>query len=115
MYYLKMSHIIPNAFICFKRRYLTFTEIEEYAGIIMSKIDSILLFSRDRTGGFFQEYGKYFTREGEKVRLKDEITYDTLIDEFRGYLPLELLRVFISVEGKYYGLKKDSERSSSMD
>ena len=113
MYYLRMSYIVPNAFICFKKRYLTFHEIEEYAGIIMSKTDEKykLLFSRDYTREFFQEYGKYFTREGEGIRLRNGITYDTLIDEFRGYLPLELLRILINVEREYNGLKEDSGRS----
>ena len=103
-----MEHIVPNAFICFKKRYLTFHEIEEYAGIIMSKINKKckLLFSRDYTNKFFQEYGKYFIREGEMIRLKDRVTYDILIDEFQGYLPLELLRVFTDVEREYYGSKK---------
>ena len=111
MYYLRMEHIVSNAFICFKRRYLTFTEIEEYGKKVMSKINGILLFSRDHTREFLSEYGKYFERDGKKIRLKDGITYDTLVDEFRGYLPLELLRVFTDVEREYYGLEKDLGRS----
>ena len=112
MYYLKMEHIVPNAFICFNRRCLTFTEIEEYAASVISRINGILLFSRDHTREFLSEYGKYFERDGEKIKLKDEATYDILIDRFRGYLSLELLQAFMDVERKYYvGSKKDSGKS----
>lgn len=98
--YLKMEHIVPSAFVFFKKRYLSFYEIERYADSVISKIDKkcILLFSRDHTREFFREYSKYFERVGGEVKLRDEITYDILIDEFRGYLPLELLQAFISVE-----------------
>lgn len=101
--YLKLEHVVPNAFVFFKKRYLSFYEIERYGKSVMSKINKrcILLFSRDHTREFFREYGKYFERVGgEGVKLRDEITYEMLIDEFLGYLPLELLLAFISKENK---------------
>ena len=39
-------------------------------------------------------------RGGKGVKLRDEITYEMLIDKFLGYLPLELLLAFISGEDK---------------
>lgn len=105
--YLKLEHVVPNAFIFFKKRYLSFYEIERYGESVISKINKrcILLFSRDHTREFFREYSKYFERgkgegEGEGVKLRDEITYEMLIDKFLGYLPLELLLAFISGEDK---------------
>jgi hypothetical protein len=110
MFYIKLEDLAANAFIQSLKinntRFLTFMEIESYGKKVIKHLqehgkDAILILSRNDTNMMFQEYNDFFEEHEENgrkgIQLKTNITLDDLIQQFHGYLPLDVLYAFINV------------------
>lgn len=106
-YYIGMDDVIANAFIeSMKRngnRFLTYKQINDYGDKVADLIrkDSDVFVDKSNTSSVLTDYADFFaeqTIDGELgVELKREKSKSDLINQFRGYLPLDVLRAFVSV------------------
>lgn len=88
-----------------KKIFLTYSRIEKY-GVAVTEIlntqgnKAVLTLSRENTNNFFKLYSEFFIedeKEGEKgILLSSKKEIEDLIENFRGYLSLDLLDAFIS-------------------
>ena len=88
-----------------KKLFLTYSKIEKY-GVAVTEIlnpqgnKAVLTLSRENTNNFFKLYSEFFIedeKEGEKgILLSSKKEIEDLIENFRGYLSLDLLDAFIS-------------------
>lgn len=106
-YHIGMDDIIANAFIeSMKRngnRFLTYKQINDYGDKVADLIrkDSDVFVDKSNTSSVLTDYADFFTEQtidGELgVELKREKYKSDLINQFRGYLPLDVLRAFVLV------------------
>lgn len=106
-YYIGMDDIIANAFIESMKqnenRFLTYKQINDYGDKAVGLIrkDAKVLVDKSNTDIVLTDYADFFneqTIDGELgVELKREKYKSDLINQFRGYLPLDVLRAFVSV------------------
>lgn len=108
-YKISLEDLVANLFIeNFKnndiRRFLTYSEIEDYGKKVAKNINKmndtvVLELSRARTDQMLQKYSEFFEEKNINNRcgivLKETKTINDLINEFRGYLTLKLLKCFI--------------------
>lgn len=107
-FYIRIEDLTANAMIeTMKRsekRFLTYEEIEEYGAKVIQYLNekgekAVLILSRENTNIFLRNYSEYFIEEeidGSKgIRVRDEKGIDDLIEQFRGYLALDILLAFI--------------------
>lgn len=108
-YRISLEDLVANLFIeNFKnndiRRFLTYSEIEDYGKKVTKNInktnDSVVLeLSRVRTNQMLQNYSEFFEEKNINkhlgIALKETKNINDLINEFRGYLTLKLLKCFI--------------------
>ena len=108
-FYIGIEDLAANALIESMRRaqkiFLTYKEIENYGsrvvGLLTEKGEkAILILSRESTSALFRDYSDFFEEkkvDGELgIQLKQEITLEELINQFRGYLALDLLMAFVN-------------------
>ena len=114
-YKISLEDLVANLFIeNFKnndiRRFLTYSEIEDYGKKVTKNINKtndtvILELSRARTNQMLQKYSEFFEEKNINkhlgIALKETKNINDLINEFRGYLTLKLLKCFILNWGKY--------------
>lgn len=108
-YNADLSDLAANAFIEVSElnvRSLTLQLLEWYGEEVRKKLeencDNIRLFlSRYYTDEFYWRYEKFFkqSEDDKSVELNGGITKSLLIEEFRGYLPLDMLIAFIRAGG----------------
>ncbi len=104
-YYIGMDDVIANAFIESMRengnRFLTYKQINDYGDKVADLIreDSDVFVNKSNTDSVLMDYSDFFaeqTIDGELgVELKREKSVSNLINQFRGYLPLDVLRAFV--------------------
>lgn len=108
-YNADLSDLAANAFIEVSEldvRSLTLQLLEWYGEEVRKKLeencDNIRLFlGRYYTDEFYWRYEKFFkqSEDDKSVELNGGITKSWLIEEFRGYLPLDMLIAFIRAGG----------------
>lgn len=85
-------------------RFVTYEQLEKYGSEVIRLLnqkgdEAVLILSRDRTNDMFRSYSNFFeevdSENGLGIQLKDGITCNDLINQFRGYLALDVLFAFI--------------------
>ncbi len=108
-FYIGIEDLAANAMIEMLKkggqRFLTFDEIEMYGAEVVQILKesgekAVLILSRENTDALFRNYSEFF-KEGKQngkkgIRLKDEKEIDDLIQQFRGYLALDVLLAFMN-------------------
>ncbi|MCR3758902.1 hypothetical protein KYB31_07850 [Clostridium felsineum] len=110
-FYIGIEDLAANALIetlrKSERRFLTYNEIENYGskviGILNDKGEkAVLILSRESTNELFRNYSEYFEEKNENgikgIALRKDKEINDLIEQFRGYLSLDVLRAFINEE-----------------
>lgn len=108
-FYIGIEDLAANALIESMRRlkksFLTYREIEDYGSKVVEFLNekeekAILILSRESTNALFRNYSEYFEEKsvsGEMgIALRDDVTLEGLIMEFRGYLALDVLMAFVN-------------------
>ena len=107
-FYIGIEDLAANALIevlskC-QKRFLTYSEIEGYGAKVVELLKetgekAILILSRDNTEALFRNYSEFFEESEEQGRkgilLKQDKEIDDLIQQFRGYLALDVLLAFM--------------------
>ena len=125
-YTIEIEDLVSNLLIEYKNRnikdYVTYKEIALYANNIgkslaEENIDLVVSMNKEKTDRFLQLYSNYFVevKEESKIQLREGITATDLIDEFRGYLPFNLLLSMIddNVVTKMIETYKDEENNKN--
>lgn len=108
-FYIGIEDLAANALIEAMRkknkRFLTYNEIESYGSEVVQILQengekAILILSRDNTDALFRNYDEFFEEseaDGKKgILLRAEKDIEDLIQQFRGYLALDVLLAFMS-------------------
>lgn len=108
-FYIGIEDLAANAMIEMLKkggqRFLTYDEIETYGAEVIQILKengekAVLILSRENTDAFFRNYSEFFEEKeqgGEKgIKLKDGKEIDDLIQQFRGYLALDVLLAFMN-------------------
>lgn len=109
-FYIGIEDLAANALIELMRRetgkkFLTYKEIENYGSNVVNFLNqkgekAILILSRESTNALFRNYSDYFQEKnvnGEMgIELKKNVTLENLINQFRGYLALDVLMAFVN-------------------
>lgn len=108
-FYIGIEDLAANALIESMRRaektFLTYKEIENYGSRVVELLNekgekAVLILSRESTNALFRNYSDFFLEKnvnGEKgIELKKEVTLENLINQFRGYLALDVLMAFVN-------------------
>lgn len=108
-FYIGIEDLAANALIeTLKkndRRFLTYHEIESYGAEVVQILQengekAVLILSRDNTEALFRNYSDFFEEHeenGEKgISLKEGKEAEDLIQQFRGYLALDVLLAFVN-------------------
>lgn len=106
-YYIGMDDVIANAFIeSIKQngnRFLTYKQIDDYGNKVADLIrkDSDVFVDKSNTDIVLTDYADFFSEQtidgALGIELKREKSISDLINQFRGYLPLDVLRAFVLV------------------
>ncbi|MCL2134602.1 MAG: hypothetical protein FWH37_03490 [Candidatus Bathyarchaeota archaeon] len=108
-YTIRIEDLAANALIEIlakneDKRFVSYKELDEYAAVIVKILHShgekvVLLLSRENTGRMFRNYSNIFEEktedELEGISLKDNVQINDLIQQFRGYLALNVFLAFI--------------------
>lgn len=108
-FYIGIEDLAANALIESMRRaeknFLTYNEIENYGSKVVKFLNekgekAVLILSRESTNALFRNYSDFFEEKevgGELgIELKQEISLLDLINQFRGYLALDVLMAFVN-------------------
>lgn len=108
-FYIGIEDLAANAMIEMlkkgERRFLTYNEIEMYGAEVVQILkengeNAVLILSRENTNALFRNYSEFFEereRNGKRgIGLKDDKGVEDLIQQFRGYLALDLLLAFMN-------------------
>lgn len=108
-FYIGIEDLAANAMIEMlkrgRQRFLTYDEIELYGAEVVQILKengekAVLILSRENTAAFFRNYAEFFEeglQNGKKgIKLKAEKQLDDLIQQFRGYLALDVLLAFMN-------------------
>ena len=108
-FYIGIEDLAANAMIEMLKkggqRFLTYDEIEMYGAEVIQILKengekAVLILSRENTDALFRNYSEFFEageQNGKKViKLKAEKEVDDLIQQFRGYLALDVLLAFMN-------------------
>lgn len=88
-----------------EKTFLTYREIENYGSKVVELLNekggkAVLVLSRESTNALFRNYSDFFQEKnvnGEMgIELKEEVTIENLIVQFRGYLALDVLMAFVN-------------------
>lgn len=112
-FYIGIEDLAANALIELlskdnkrEARFLTYKEMEAYGAEVVQLLNeqgekAVLILSRESTNAFFKNYSDFFEEQevdGHKgIALKDDKDVDDLIEQFRGYLSLEVLLAFVNL------------------
>ena len=104
-FHLSLEDLAANAFIELDAQFVPYTQLENYGKAVVQHLKdkgkkAILMLSRDKTNEFLANYSDFFeeciNEEGlTGIKLKDGKNAVDLIQQFRGYLDLEVLLAFI--------------------
>jgi len=107
-FYIGVEDLVANAMVEMPKKdgqpFLTYGEIEIYgAGVVQVLKEkgekAVLMLSRENTDAFFREYPEFFEeveQNGESgIKLKTGKGVEDLIQQFRGYLALDVLLAFM--------------------
>lgn len=108
-FYIGIEDLAANAMIEMLKkggqRFLTYSEIEIYGTEVVQILKengekAVLILSRDNTAALFRNYSEFF-EEGEQngkkgIKLKEDKKVEDLIQQFRGYLALDVLLAFVN-------------------
>lgn len=107
-YYIGIEDLAANALIAvmsnYQKRFLSYSDIEQYGARVIQVLSetgekAILILSRESTNALFTNYSCFFEEKeinnNKGIQLKDNVTIDDLIVNFRGYLSLKLLLAFV--------------------
>lgn len=84
---------------------MTYQEIEAYGSTVAQLLTEngekvVLILSRENTNAMFRNYSEYFEEKIENnvkgIALKAGKEVDDLIEQFRGYLALDVLMAFVN-------------------
>ena len=111
IYRIRLEDLLANAFIEKLKlddsdRFISYKEIDLYGEMMIKSIcdeNAELYLSRDITNNVLNKYSDYYEETENGIMLKSDITIDNLIDNFRGYLSLFLMKEYISVYNKIKG------------
>ncbi|MBQ3545013.1 MAG: hypothetical protein IJA34_08530 [Lachnospiraceae bacterium] len=108
-FYIGIEDLAANALIESMRRaektFLTYKEIENYGSKVVKFLNekgekAVLILSRESTNALFRNYSDFFKEkklDGEiGIELKEDVTLEKLIVQFRGYLALDVLMAFVN-------------------
>ncbi len=108
-FYIGIEDLAANAMIELLkkggRRFLTYSEIEMYGAEVVQILKengekAILILSRENTDALFRNYSEFFEeseQNGERgIKLRDGKKVEELIQQFRGYLALDVLLAFMN-------------------
>lgn len=108
-FYIGIEDLAANALIEAlkkgKKRFLTYMEIENYGAEVIQILSAkgekaILVLSRESTTALYRNYSEFFEEKeidgNAGISLKDEKEIDDLIEQFRGYLALDVLLAFVN-------------------
>ena len=108
-FYIGIEDLAANALIEVLRRsqkkFLTYKEIENYGSKVVELLNekdekAVLILSRESTNALFRNYSDFFVERnvgGEMgIELREEVTLENLITQFRGYLALDVLMAFVN-------------------
>ncbi len=108
-FYIGIEDLAANALIESMRRaektFLTYKEIENYGSRVVELLNekgekAVLILSRESTNALFRNYSDFFQEKNVKgemgIELKKEVTLENLINQFRGYLALDVLMAFVN-------------------
>lgn len=108
-FYIGIEDLAANALIesmrKAKKTFLTYKEIENYGSKVVELLNekgekAVLILSRESTSAFFRNYSDFFQEKsvngGMGIELKEEVTIENLIVQFRGYLALDVLMAFVN-------------------
>ena len=107
-FFIGIEDLAANALIevlsAGERRFLTYSEIETYGNKVVEILGedgdhAVLILSRDNTSAMFRNYSDFCderVKDGKRgIYLREGKNVIDLIDNFRGYLPLNVLLAFI--------------------
>jgi len=107
-FYIGVEDLVANAMVEMPKKdgqpFLTYDEIEIYGAGVVRVLkekgeEAALMLSRENTDIFFREYPEFFEeveQNGERgIKLKAGKGMDDLIQQFRGYLALDVLLAFM--------------------
>lgn len=110
IYRIQLEDLLANAFIEKLKlddsdRFISYKEIDRYGEEMIKSIhekdENVELYlSRDNTNNVLKKYCNYFRETINGIILKSDIIIDDLINNFRGYLSLFLMKEYISVYNK---------------
>lgn len=115
-YNIFIADLVSSAFIIAlnnNERFLTYEEIEHFGGEVIKYLDDLdikgnLKLSKTKTDEFLIKYSNFFEARGiQGISLKENVTNEDLINEFRGRLPLDLLLGFVFVENLHKNIDKE--------
>lgn len=105
MFYIGIEDLAANAFIELlqeneKCNFVTYDELERYGEQVVKVLaekgeKATLLLSRNHTDVMFRDCSDFFEEEKQGIRLKTDKDKRTLIDRFRGYLPIDVLLALV--------------------
>lgn len=108
-FYIGIEDLVANAMIeMLKRReqrLLTYNEIEMYGAKVVQILrengeKTVLVLSRENTDALFRNYSEFFEESEQNgkrgIRLKENKKVEDLIQQFRGYLALDVLLAFMN-------------------
>lgn len=87
-----------------EKRFLTYEEIEAYGTKVVQILNekgekAVLILSRENTNALFRNYSEFFEEKELNglmgIELKQDKGLEDLIEQFRGYLSLDVLKAFI--------------------
>ena len=113
MFHIDIEDLAANAFIeslkiNSDKRFITYEEIKRYGDAVIQILKdkgekAVLILSRDNTNMFFKNYSDFFEECANDagmlgIWLKEDKKVIDLIQQFRGYLAIDVLLAFIDKE-----------------
>lgn len=108
-FYIGIEDLAANAMIEILEKggvpFLTYEEIEKYGSEVIQILNekgekAVLILSRDSTNALFRNYSEYFEERVEQglkgISLRADKKLEDLIEQFRGYLALDVLMAFVN-------------------
>lgn len=108
-FYIGIEDLAANAMIEMLKkggqRFLTYNEIEMYGAEVVQILrengeKAVLILSRENTDALFRNYSEFFEESAQRgkrgIKLKGNKKIEDLIQQFRGYLALDVLLAFMN-------------------
>lgn len=119
IYKIAIEDLVANALIGVlssnpNKRFLSYQDIQNYGSKVVRILESesetvVMLLSRSNTIQMLRDYSDFFDETSENgllgIQLKEDKGVDDLINKFRGYLSLTLLKAFIDCSKEFLNVK----------